>query len=297
MDDPSDRDPMRRDSSRFEDAERAVRSVDESPSGSPGPGTPAANADESPLRTVGAAVALGVGGVLLLVLVINVIGLVGSTVGLPFEVLLIVSLAAGQYVGLVGPGAAYLRARGFGWRRLRSYLGVRLPTLREVGVVVGGYVTLIIGILIFASMITLLDLPEPANNQGAETFADNPNLIPIGIVLMFLVVGPAEEFLFRGVIQNRLRERLSVVPAVATVSCIFAGAHLVTLGPDATTTAAASFLALLVPAGIVLGAVYEYTGNFVVPWLLHSINNSVILVLILFDDTARESAGLLSALV
>jgi membrane protease YdiL (CAAX protease family) len=294
MDDPSDRDPMRRNSSRFEDAERAVRSVDESPSGSPGPGTPAANTDESPLRTVGAAVALGVGGILVLGLVTGVVGLVGGAAGLSFGVLSLVSLAVGQYVGFIGLGAAYLRARGFGWRRLRSYLGVRLPTLREVGIVAAGYAT-IIGTLLVVVSVALRFLPEPAENGGAETFASNPELIPAGIVVMFLVVGPAEEFLFRGVVQNRLRERLSAVPAIAAAAVIFASLHVIALAgsPDAVAVT----VGLLLVPGVVLGAVYEYTGNLVVPWLLHSTHNSVLLTILLFGSMAGENVGFLSALV
>ena len=293
MDDSSDRDPMRRESSRFEDAERAVRSVDESPSGSP-PGTPAANADESPLRTVGAAVALGVGGILVLGLVTGAVGLVGGAVGLSFGALSLVSLAVGQYVGFIGLGAAYFRARGFGWRRLRSYLGVRLPTLREVGVVAAGYVA-ILGTLLVVVSIVLRFLPEPAENGGAETFASNPELIPAGIVVMFLVVGPAEEFLFRGVVQNRLREQLSAVPAVAAAATIFASLHVIALAgsPDAVAVT----VGLLLVPGVVLGVVYEYTGNLVVPWLLHSTHNSVLLTILLFGSMAGENVGLLSALV
>ena len=293
MDDSSDRDPMRRGPSRFEDAEQAVHRVDEPPSGSP-PGTPTANADESPLRTVGAAVALGVGGILVLGLVTGVIGLAGGAVGLSFEVLSLVSIAVGQYVGFIGLGAAYLRARGFGWRRLRSYLGVRLPTLREVGIIAAGYAT-IIGTLLVVVSVALRFLPEPAENGGAETFASNPELVPAGIVVMFLVVGPAEEFLFRGVVQNRLRERLSAVPAIAAAAVIFASLHVIALAgsPDAIAVT----VGLLLVPGIVLGAVYEYTGNLVVPWLLHSTHNSVLLTILLLGSMAGENVGFLSALV
>jgi len=297
MDDSSDRDPMRRDSSRFEDVERAVRSVDESPSGSPGPETPTASTEESLLRTVGTAVTLAIGGITILVITLRVVFGIGNAAGLGFGAGFLISLASAQITGFFVLGTIYFRNRGFEPQDIRSYLGVSVPSLREIGVVIGGYITLITGIVIFTSIIVFLNLPEPAGNEGAEPFANNSELIPPGIVIMFLVVGPAEEFFFRGIIQNRLRERISVVPAVAAAGVIFAGAHLITLAPGATITTAAISIALLIPAGIVLGAVYEYTGNIIVPWLLHSINNSVILTLLLFDDTARESAGLLSTLL
>ena len=53
---------------------------------------------------------------------------------------------------------------------------------------------------------------------------------------------------------------------------------------------------LFVPA-LVLGAVYEYTGNLVVPSLLHSIHNSVIVTILLFGPELDESAEFLSWLV
>jgi membrane protease YdiL (CAAX protease family) len=48
--------------------------------------------------------------------------------------------------------------------------------------------------------------------------------------------------------------------------------------------------------GVVLGAVYEYTGNLVVPWLLHSTHNSILLGALLYADDAGGTA-LLAALV
>ena len=293
MDDSSDRDPMRRESSRFEDAERAVRSVDEPPSGSP-PGTPAANADESPLRTVGAAVALGVGGILILIVITVAVGVVGTAVGFEFSTTLIASIVIGQGIAFFGLGTAYLRSRGLDLQGMRSYLGVRLPTLREVGVVVVGYIVLLVAILVGVSIITVLNLPEPAGNEGGENIVNN-GLFLVGIAVMFLVVGPAEEFLFRGIVQNRLRERFSAVPAVAIAGVIFASVHLISVA-NAPAAAAATTIVLLVPAGIVLGTVYECTGNIVLPWLLHSTHNSVLLTLALYARTV-EGSGLLSALV
>ena len=157
-----------------------------------------------------------------------------------------------------------------------------------------GVQTCALPILLVVS-VALRFLPEPAENGGAETFASNPELVPAGIVVMFLVVGPAEEFLFRGVVQNRLRERLSAVPAIAAAAVIFASLHVIALAgsPDAIAVT----VGLLLVPGIVLGAVYEYTGNLVVPWLLHSTHNSVLLTILLLGSMAGENVGFLSALV
>jgi membrane protease YdiL (CAAX protease family) len=110
---------------------------------------------------------------------------------------------------------------------------------------------------------------------------------------MFLVVGPSEEFLFRGIVQSRLRERLSAIPAVAIAGSIFAVVHVIALA-GSPSAVAVTVTGLLVP-GLVLGVVYEYTGNLVVPWLIHSIHNSLLLTGLLLAG-AGEGTALLSAL-
>ncbi|WP_254838656.1 CPBP family intramembrane glutamic endopeptidase [Natronomonas marina] len=251
-------------------------------------------ATESPLRTVGAAVGLGVAGIVALAVVSIPVGLLGGAAGLAFGTVFVVSIVLGQYVGFVGLGLAYLRGRGLEWPAVRSYLGIRRPSLRDLGVVVAGYLA-IIGVLVAVLAAVLQFLPEPAENQGAAVFADNPELIPVGIVVMFLVVGPSEELLYRGIVQNRLRERLSAVPAVAIAGSIFAVVHVAALA-GSPSAVAVTVLVLLVP-GLVLGAVYEYTGNLVVPWLLHSTHNSVLLTLLLVGDVTNAPTGLLAAAV
>ena len=290
MDGSSDRDPAKGDASRFEDAERAVHRAD-APTARRPDGAAPGNPDESLLRTVGVAAALGIGGIAVLGVVSLAVGLLGTAAGLAFGTVLISSLALGQYVGFIGLGTAYLRGRGLDWRGIRSYLGLRVPSFREVGVVVGGYLLLIATLLALAA-VALRFLPEPASNQGAEVAMDNPELIPALVVTMFLVVGPAEEFLFRGVVQNRLRERLSAVPAVAVAGVLFAAVHVISAVGD--PAAVGTLVVLLVPAGLVLGAVYEYTGNLVVPWLVHSTHNSVLFAAILVGGP--EQAAVLFAL-
>ena len=292
MDGSSDRDPATGDASRFEDTERAVHRVD-APAAEPPGGTAPGNADESPFRTVGAATALGVGGIAVLAVVSLAVGLVGTAAGLALGTVLIISVAFGQYIGFIGLGTVYLRVRGFDWRGIRSYLGLRVPSLREVGVVVGGYLLLIATLLALAT-VALRFLPEPADNQGAEVAMNNPELVPALVVTMFLVVGPAEEFLFRGIVQNRLRERLPAVPAVAIAGVLFAAVHVISAVGD--PAAVGTLIVLLIPPGLVLGAVYEYTGNLVVPWLVHSTHNSVLFTAILIGRP-EEGTALLIALL
>ena len=290
MDGSSERDPADRGSSPSDD--RAVYSTERSVPGQSGGDVSAGRNDESPLRAVGVAVGLGVAGILILAVATLVVGLFGTAAGLAIGTLFVASVAIGQYLGFIGLGLAYFRTRGFGLRRTRSYLGIRLPSLGEVGVIVAGYLA-IIAILAGVLAVALRFLPEPAENEGAAVFAGNPELIPAGIVVMFLVVGPSEEFLFRGIVQSRLRERLSAIPAVAIAGSIFAVVHVIALA-GSPSAVAVTVTGLLVP-GLVLGVVYEHTGNLVVPWLIHSIHNSLLLTGLLLAS-AGEGTAFLSAL-
>jgi len=254
------------------------------------PAAAGATEDSTP-RAVGVAVGLGVLGIIIVGIVTFAVGLVGRAAGLSLGPLFIVSIVGGQYLGFVGLGLGYLRTRGLEWPAIRSYLGVRRPTLRDLGVIVAGYVA-IIGLLIAVVAVVLQFLPTPAENQGAATFAQRPELIPVGIVVMYLVIGPCEEFLYRGVVQNRLRERLPAVPAILIAAAIFALVHVAALA--GSPAAVAVTVSILLVPGIVLGAVYEYTGNLVVPWLLHSTHNSVLLAaLLLAGDQATGTGAVL----
>ncbi len=292
MDGSSDRDSSARPSSRVDDTDGTLHSTTESSPEPAGPGRSTAGAgQESPLYTIGVAAGLGLAGVVGLVIVTLVVGRVLLTAGFGLGEVLLVSVTLGQPLGFVGVGTVYLRRRGLEWREIRTYLGVRPPSLREVGIVVGGYIVLI-GLLLAVVAIVLSFLPQPAENQGAVQLASNPELIPLGIAMMFLVVGPCEEFLFRGVVQNRIRERLPAAPTIAIAAVLFAVVHVISAA--GSPAAVAVLVGVLLVPGVVLGAVYEYTGNLVVPWLLHSIHNSVLLAALLLVDGSGGAATLLS---
>lgn len=233
--------------------------------------------DDSPGRTVAVAVGLGIlGPVLALVSAVGV-GLLDAALGLPLSATLALGLIFGQYVAFAGLALAYLRYRGFDWDGVRAYLGIEVPSLGELGLVAAGWVTIFGLILVSSYVVQLLGL-QPAQNQTSEVAMQNPGIILPLIAAMFLVVGPCEEILYRGVVQGRLRESLSAVPSILIASTVFAAIHVMALtgGAGARLTT----IALLFIPSLVLGALYEYTGNLVAAALLHAIHNSVLLVLL-----------------
>ena len=242
--------------------------------------------EESQLRTVGIAAGIGVLGMVLLVLGTVAAALLLIPFGIADPFFLVIGTSVGQLVGFGGLGLWYLRRRGYDWSSIRSYLGIRIPTLREIGVIVGGYVGIIIALIVISVVVTLF-LPDPAENQGAQAAAENPEIIPAMILMMLFIVGPCEELLYRGVVQNRLRENFDVLPSIAIASFIFAAVHVVALAGDLVGILV-TIMILFFPA-MIFGWVYEYTGNLVVPALLHGIHNSILLTMLFFAPELEEA--------
>ena len=201
---------------------------------------------------------------------------------------------------------SYLRWRGFGRDHIVSYLGVARPTAKQLGLVVGTALLMVVAAGILSQLVLqLLELvgieATPAENTSTQILEENPSpaLLVGGIIFMFLVVGPTEELLFRGVIQGRLRERLSAPKAIAIASVLFGSVHLLALtggGPAGIATT----LAVLSIVAIALGGIYEYTGNLVVAALTHGLYNSILitgLYISVTTDVGQQSGTLLQMLV
>lgn len=204
---------------------------------------------------------------------------------------LIVGAAFGQYFGFFGLALAHLRRRGYDWQGIREYLGVRFPSLKELGIVIVGWLAILALAIVIGIIVQFLPV-EGAENESANQLAEGASgnsLLIFGVfALMFLVVGPCEEILYRGVIQNRIRERYSKVPAIAAASVIFASVHVVALGAT-DPLAVLTSISILTVTALVLGTVYEFTGNLVVPWLLHSVHNSIIFTTVFFGPDAESA--------
>lgn len=257
-------------------------------------------AGDSTAKTIASAVGVGVLGVLAYVALSFVFALVGQLVGgFSLVVSLALSLAVGQYLAFGGVGLLYLRSRGFDRSRIVSYIGIRRPSAVELVIAFVGAVATF-GVAIVLSTIVLSTGAEPAQNQGAQVAMQNPAIIPLIVVAMFLVVGPCEEFLFRGVVQSRLRESLSAAPAIVIASAVFAPAHVISLSGGGVTGVLLGIGLLVIPS-FLFGAVYEYTGNLVVVALMHGTYNSILLSLLYIaiaygpelEDAAASGATLL----
>jgi membrane protease YdiL (CAAX protease family) len=312
MADPSEDDAHRREPGASDGAEPSAPDGGEPADGSTAPGDGAATADDVVTSTAsegpgGRAVAVAIGTALLLGILGPAIALASGGVvfgintvtgGLPLAASLALTLVLGQYVAFGGLAVAYLAWRGLGRAGIVAYLGVRRPSLKEIGIVIGSWALILVAITAVSAVIQQLGT-ETASNQSAELAMQNPAIIPLLIAASFLVIGPSEEILYRGVVQGRLRETLSPAPAILVASAIFAAVHVMALTGGASGRL--TTVAILFFPSLVFGAVYEYTENLVVPALLHGLHNAVIFtvlyVTIAYSDELRAAAGGSAALL
>lgn len=187
--------------------------------------------------------------------------------------LLVVNLIALQGIAFPVTAVVYLRWRG----RSLQMIPVQMPSMKEIGIVVGGWIGTLVLVSIFGGIITAIG-GEGASNQAGETALEHPEFIPYLIPLVFLLNGPGEELLFRGVIQGTFRERFTAPSAIILASLMFAPAHLLAL--SGSLQAMLVTISILLVPSLVFGTLYELTDNFVVPSLVHSLYNATLFGLI-----------------
>ena len=145
-----------------------------------------------------------------------------------------------------------------------DFIPFDVPDRREAIVIIGGFFALLALLAAASAVISWLGL-ESAQNQIVEIGNRNPAVFLILIPLSFLLVGPGEELLYRGVVQGRLGEALHPARAVVLASALFASIHLFSLSGEGKVV----YIAVAFVLALVLGAIYEYTGNLTVPAIVH----------------------------
>ena len=233
--------------------------------------------DTSRPRAVGAAVAVGILGLVAAFLLSAVIVLPLDFFGIQLSVLalLVLSLITGQGIAFGGVALLYLRYRGLG----RSYIGIRIPSLRDALAAVSGYLLAFLGLFVGSTLVAFTQV-ETAQNQVARIAFENPEVLLLLIPASFVIIGPGEELLFRGIVQGRLREAFGPVPGVVLASAVFAAIHFTALTGGVGGRLAT--IGVLFFPSLVFGAAYEFTDNLVVPAFIHGAYNATLFTLLYF---------------
>lgn len=126
---------------------------------------------------------------------------------------------------------------------------------------------------VLAAAVALGVDPSPPAITGVDLPIET--LIMIMIPVSVLVIGPAEELLFRGAIQKYLGERVSPNAAVVGAGTLFGLIHIPAL---IVSTGAGALVSLgtIFTVGLALGWLYERTGTVVSAMAAHAGYNALI---------------------
>lgn len=229
----------------------------------------AQHSDQSSLRAVGAAV-----GLLLAGIVVN-LGVSIAAV-LAFGPQSVLEAGTGFYVSAIGGqglvlvvGLAYV-----GWRSLD--VSVTVPSTDE-SLLIGGAVVVSVVAALGLSVLRDQVVSGETTTGLAEIIMANPDLALVVGALSVVLIAPAEELLFRGAIQGRLREAFGPAGAVGGASALFAVWHVFNF--SGSLLGAAITVATIGAVSLLWGYAYERTGNFVVPVLTHGLYNLTLMLL------------------
>ncbi|WP_049897319.1 CPBP family intramembrane glutamic endopeptidase [Halorubrum distributum] len=171
-------------------------------------------------------------------------------------------------------GMAYLRVRS------NFHLPLQIPGRTAVPYLLGGllasFVTAFLSLAVTDAIIPAVELSpgymEYSNLGGLTGFG-----LIFAVVLSLTVIGPVEEFFFRGVIQGRLQVALGPRSAIGVASMIFALFHVY---PVALLSPPGIVIAHMVVyytfMGMIFGWVYRRTNTLIGPAFVHGTFNAVI---------------------
>ena len=172
-----------------------------------------------------------------------------------------------QFVGFIVAAVWYLRYVD------GTILHLKRPGLGTIGWIVGGFIVLFVASGAMSVVLSLLDATT-AQNKVLVTGQDTPVFLLYMIPVALFLVGPGEELLFRGVVQGRLREAFGVWPGILLAAAVFGLAHWLALIGTGGGKVVYVFVAAML--GLVLGTIYEYSKNILVPIVVHGCWNALL---------------------
>jgi membrane protease YdiL (CAAX protease family) len=147
-----------------------------------------------------------------------------------------------------------------------------------VGWILGGMIAVVlVSILVEMAFSAFSD--GGATTISAAASVENPILIyTIFFIGNLVIIAPIEEFLYRGVIQGRLREAFGPMAAISITGIGFALGHILSYwygGSDVLSVSVWAALIGIAAVGIVLGAIYERTESLLIVTIIHGVANSI----------------------
>lgn len=164
-------------------------------------------------------------------------------------------------------GGVYLASRDD-----RTLVRIVRPSGRDVRWILLGFAALV-GALIGLDVVLSQFGLEPADNVSVDLGREHPQLFLYFIPLVIFLNAPAEELLFRGVVQGLFRRAYGIVPGILAAALVFGLVHYVALVGSGSRLA---YVLIAFVSGLVLGALHEYTENLAVPVAVHACWNVLV---------------------
>lgn len=226
--------------------------------------------------------------VILLVQPLILAGIVPSTIEETTDLPTVVQalLFAVNFVGFILVGVLYLRWQGVSLFDTDLF-EIRAPGRRDAGWIVAGLVGLFVLLAVASVVISFFGI-ESASNVATDIGQENPEVLLWFIAIALLLNAPAEEFLFRGIVQGLFRDAYGILPAVILTAGMFGVVHFLALSGSSSGIAVTLTITALL--GLVLGTLYELTQNLVVPTLVHGLFNAIQFFFLYLQETGAVQA-------
>lgn len=227
------------------------------------------------VRAALAALGITVGSLCCGILGIVLVGATTSALGVRETAVVRVFQSNFIQVGFAAFAVLYLLRRDDRTR----YLRVRWPTREDLAWIVLLPAAFALQPLVLQPVLTVAGLPHPHPGAGTGQIAleSRPLLWPVAFVGLFLFAAPAEELVYRGILQGRLRPVFDTVGVVLLGGLSFGLMHcLVGLVTPSVGLGGSLYWGLdaLVP-GLLWGYAYERTENLLVTAVTHAMTWTV----------------------
>lgn len=143
-------------------------------------------------------------------------------------------------------------------------------------------VSLLVINLLLSMFFEVLDL-EIAENAILGVTDVNPVYLLYLIPVMLFLVGPMEEFIFRGIIQGVFRDAYGVNKSLIMTSVLFGLIHIPAAG--GLSYQALLYVLTTFSLGLILGYIYEQQKSLIIPSLAHGMYNSILLIGLYYQVT------------
>lgn len=160
-----------------------------------------------------------------------------------------------------------------------DYIDARIPTRKHLVTSIGVIFLMLTFQVFFNGLIQLLGA-ESAENTVVNSGLGDPIFYLYMVPVMIFFVGPVEEYVFRGIIQDTFTEKVNFKTGLLVASLLFGMIHITSI--EGASLEALLYIASSSVLGLVLGYYYHKTRNIIVPMLAHGIYNSILMLTLYF---------------